>query len=224
MFRSRFEKLLPHIPMPPYRGLQILLMPIILGDNKSIPEKDCIPMLDAMAFAKPEHCGQVVYLTIDQKLVKANKSHRRPRMHVDGYHLTESQGSGGTWGGGGGGWGGGRTGETWMDGTGLLTVSDVPGCRAWNQIFYGEPAVEGDCEHLRNQCKGNGTILEPRQLYWFSPSCVHESLIQKHNVQRTFIRVSLPSKCDWYEGCTPNPLGIMPTGKIQKQRRFLNEE
>lgn len=242
MFLSKFEELATDVPLPKFQDLRILLMPIVFGDNSTVPYPDCNPMLEVMCKARPQHKGKVVYLTVDQKVVAANKTHRRPGLHVDGYPHTEAdrrlqgyitRGAGGIWAGyahggswgGGGGLGGGNKDLYWWDGTGLLTVSNVEGCKAWNQSFKGEPKFEGDCEHLREECKEeNATLLKANTLYWMSPSCVHESIPMQVDTIRTFVRVSLPSKCDWYDGCTPNPLGVKPTGKIARRRYFMDVE
>jgi len=63
-------------------------------------------------------------------------------------------------------------------------------------------------------------LLASGGLYWLSSLCVHESLPVVQDVHRQFVRISLPSTADWYEGCTPNPKGIQPTGKIMPRRRF----
>ncbi len=226
MIYSRFHLLTQYCPLPAYRGTRVLLMPMIHGDKASLPEdlQQWWPTLDVCAKHTPQHKGKVVYLTVDEKQVPAGKTHRRPRLHVDGYWKTEA-GHGGVWGGGGGGgaWGGGRGTASWQGGTGLLTVANHPGCRAWAQDFEGRPEVEGDCEHFRDQCD-EGQVLKPGTLYWMNPACVHESLPMTKGVKRQFLRISLPSNADWYEGCTPNPKGIQPTGKIQPRRRFLKSE
>jgi hypothetical protein len=222
MFASTFKELSTSVPLPSFHGLRILMMPIIFGDNSTVPYHDVVPMLDVMSKYMEIYKGNVVYLTIDQKELKSGETHRRQGLHVDGYPLTDMDDNGGSWGGGGGGWGGGK-GRDWCNGSGLLTVSDVEGCRAWNQTFYGVPKPEGDCEHLRDECVDDySEILKPYTLYWLSPSCVHESIPISMNNKRTFVRLSLPSECDWHEGCTPNPLGVKPTGRVKPQRRFMN--
>jgi hypothetical protein len=236
MFPSKVKELVSEVVLPEFRGLKILMMPIVFGDDATVPDKDCIPMLNAMRIAMPQHEGKVVYLTVDQNLVEAGKTHRRPGLHVDGYPHTEVDkrffglsgiwagvSHGGTWGGGGG-WGGGNKNLYWWDGTGLLTISSVEGCKVWHQEFKGEPKVEGDCEHLREQCREeNAVTLKANVLYWMNPACVHESLPMNVETRRTFVRLSLPSKCDWYEGCTPNPLGVKPVGKTSSRRRFMDD-
>jgi hypothetical protein len=237
MFPSQIKKLASDVPLPAFQDLRILMMPIVLGDESTVPYSDCNPMLDVMCQCKPQHKGQVVYLTVDQKKVPANKTHRRCGLHVDGYPHTKRDGElinfsgiwaanahGGTWGGGGG-WGSNNQNLYWWSGNGLLTISSVEGCMAWNKDFRGEPKVEGDCEHLREQCQEkDGILLKANTLYWMNPGCIHESLPMKEDTVRTFVRLSLPSKCDWYEGCTPNPLGVKPTGKIAPRRYFMDVE
>jgi hypothetical protein len=234
MFPSKIKKLAENVPLPAYKNLKLLMMPIVLGDETTVPDPDLFPMLKVMANAVPEHVGKVVYLTIDQKAIVAGTTHRRPGLHVDGYPHTRADktcldfpgiwagsGHGGTWGGGGG--KGGGMGANWWDGTGLLTVASVEGCRAWNKDFEGEPRVEGYCEHLFEQCQDDQAIvLKAKALYWMSPGCVHESIPVEVETIRTFVRLSLPSKCDWYQGCTPNPLGVKPTGKTNARRPFMD--
>jgi hypothetical protein len=194
-------------------------MPLILGDRASVPDSvwGYVEVLDLCAKVKPEYAGQVVYLTIDEKVVEAGQTHRRPRLHVDGWHKTEDGStSSGTWGGGGGSWGGAAP----SGGTGLLTIASRRGCRAYKQDFEGFPAPEGDCEHLRPQCR-EGEVLEMGTLYWLGALCVHESLPMAELTPRQFVRLSMPSTADWYEGCTPNPRGVLPTGRVRPRRRFM---
>lgn len=53
--------------------------------------------------------------------------------------------------------------------------------------------------------------------------CVHESVEQKEDCERIFVRLSMPSAAPWFEGYTKNPLGILPTGKILPKREFQAE-
>jgi hypothetical protein len=32
------------------------------------------------------------------------------------------------------------------------------------------------------------------------------------------IRISMPNSAPWHEGCTPNPLGILPEGPLAERR------
>jgi hypothetical protein len=227
--KSEFSVINGACTLPEFTGIRVLHMPVILGDRKSVPEilSGYLPLLELCAEAESRHVAKVVYLTVDEKIIPAGESHRRPGLHVDGWYKTEENVGthapmrGGGWGGGGGGsWGG--AGVLGDEGTGLLTIASSPGCKAWKQDFQGEPNHEGDCEHMRPQCsEDHGEILKPGSLYWFSSLCVHESLRLSVERRRHFVRLSLPSMADWYEGCTPNPLGVKPSGRVMPRRRFV---
>jgi hypothetical protein len=145
----------------------------------------------------------VGYLTIDEALIPAGESHRRPGLHVDGV---------GAWGGGG------KYGAN-----GMILASDRFGCQGWNQSFDGEPGPEGDCSHLADQCRNGSELvrMSPDRMYWCSPLAVHESVPQSWSplpVKRALVRLSMPNDCPWHEGYTENPLGVRPTGEILPAR------
>mgnify|MGYP001616628646 CR=1 FL=1 len=211
-FNSIYEER-GNIVLPEFSGIRIMMMPLILGDIKSVPTFlatwiDAIQNLFEMA---REHAEKIGYLTIDEKRVKAGESHRRPGLHVDGVCYKGS----GAWGGGGG-WGGGA-----KDSTGMLTVSNIKGCRVWQGQFDGWPGPEGECDHLTSQCFDPIT-LKSYTVYWLHGLCIHESIPVQYNVRRQFVRLSLPSDSPWFEGYTVNPLGIKPTGPILPQRIFMD--
>jgi hypothetical protein len=60
--------------------------------------------------------------------------------------------------------------------------------------------------------------LENNVVYLCAPDLVHEGLPMAVDTPRQFCRVSFPSDAPWYEGYTPNPLGIKPTGPIHPPR------
>ena len=208
-FSSRYERLAP-IQFPHWTGVRIMMLPFLLEDIESLPDS-----LRHWAGATKQLCNLshikagVAYLTIDERIVAAGDSHRRGGLHVDG---VGSDGMAGAWGGGGGG--------PWAK-KGMLLASNPAGCRAYNQDFEGQPASNGECEHLRTQC-GDGELLEPNVAYWCDGLCVHESLPFQQDTQRTLVRLSMPSDAPWYQGYTRNPKGIKPTGPILPQREFQN--
>ena len=233
-FQSKFIEV-GDILLPRFSGTRVMMMPITLGDLNSVPDElaHYLPTLKQMFDAHPKHHGQVGYLTIDEKTVKKGKTHRRAGKHVDGVY----RGSCGSWGGstGGGSWGGGSnpapSGGGWgggggwgAHGTGMLTVSNIVGCKAWNQEFEGALGYEGEADHLADQCKEeNATLFQPNRLYWVDGLCVHESLPMLEDCDRQFIRLSMPSTAPWFEGYTENPKGIKPTGPILPRRSFMDE-
>lgn len=198
-----------------YADTQIMHMPITLGAKAPVSPQWRNTLRDLTGLC-PQHHGEVGYLTIDARYVAPGQTHRAPRIHVDGVYAGSA---GGGWGGGGGGWGSATT--------GMLTVSDAPGCRAWNVVTSAEACdKDGDCEHLRTTL-GEGFILEPSVAYHMSGLCPHESLPQPGR-RRAFIRLSMPSKAPWFEGYTPSPTGVQPTGPILPRRvqmdRVLTED
>ena len=194
------------------------MLPVVLGDPQTVAERLRPTLLDLSALA-PEHEGEVGYLTVDQKEIAAGQSHRRRGLHVDGYWRTGANVNAGVWGGGGGVWGGSGK-RQWHEGSGMILVSDVVGCRAWRAEIDGDPDAEGDCEKFR-EILGEGEVLLPGAPYWLSPGCVHESVVQTVSVKRTVVRLSLPSSCDWYEGYTESEFGVAPTGRIRPRREFM---
>lgn len=199
---------------PRFSGIRVMMMPIVIGDPKSIPSHlSPYSRLLLDLFEKDQaHAGRVGYLTIDEKIVQAGKTHRRAGLHVDGIFR---QRGGGWGGGGGGGWG--------AIGTGMLTVSSVVGCRAWNQEFEGLPGPEGECHHLADQARPEAEVLfGAGEIHWVDGLCVHESIPMAQDTERAFVRLSNPSTAPWFEGYTENPLGILPTGPILPRRAFMD--
>lgn len=202
---------------------RIMMMPVVVGDPKSLPVAAMhsmgvwMPMINKLFKIAQQLPKDIVdswpserigYLTIDEKVVNGGRTHRRPGLHVDGWY--GMNGSGGSWGGGG----------AWAK-NGMLTTSDFAGCRAWNQMFEGEPGPEGDCSHLASQCRLD-IVLESNVVYWMNNMCVHESLPMPCTLKRIFARLSLPSNAAWYEGYTENPIGIKPSGPVLPRRAFMD--
>ncbi len=210
-FRSNF-KLEGTVELPAFSNTRVMMMPLIIGEPNSIPDflnhyVNCLVKL--FNFALPSHKDQIGYITIDEKTVEAGKTHRRPGLHVDGVY----NGNVGSWGGGG--WG--------AVGSGMLTVSNIEGCKAYKQWFNGTIGNDGECDSMVDQLKESGAeIFKPNHVYWLCGLCVHESLPMKETADRQFVRLSLPSCAPWFEGYTENPLGIRPSGQILKRRSYMD--
>jgi len=211
----QFESVFKHIgetKLPGFSGTRVMMMPIIIGDLNSIPEslahyRETFKALFSMSDSK--HHGQVGYITIDEKKVEAGKTHRRSGLHVDGVY----DGKCGSWGGGG--WG--------SVGNGMLTVSSIPGCKAYLQKFDGDVGRDGECDKIADQCQEkNATVFGAGQVYWVDGLCVHESIPLTETADRQFVRLSMPSTAPWFEGYSENPLGIKPTGPILARRKFMD--
>lgn len=209
-FQSCFKEL-GAIELPAFSGIRIMMMPVILGDASSVPDfLSSYQKTLGKLFDMGGHAGEVGYLTIDEKVVPAGKTHRRAGAHVDGIYRRHP----GAWAGG---WG--------SAGVGMLTVSSVAGCRAWQQRFDGWPGDEGQCGHLMPQAdKECERVFDANTVFWVDGLCVHESMPMERDTPRQFVRLSLPSAAPWFEGYTVNPLGILPTGPILARREFMDEE
>jgi len=215
-FKSEFD----HVGscfVPNNIDLRVMMMPIILGDMQTVPDYVWWKLRDTIktmfGYFDPKYKGQVGYLTVDCQDIKAGDTHRRAGLHVDGV----LDGKCGAWGGGGGGgWG--------SAATGMLTVSSSVGCRAWKKTFKGVIGNDGECDSMIHQAPLiESTPFLANEVYWVHGLCVHESMPQKEDVNRTFVRLSLPSKAPWFEGYTTNPMGIKPTGPIYPQRKYMSE-
>ena len=193
------------VTLPSFRGIRVMMMPFHIHDpERSLPPDfaDWFPVLRRMGKGAPRGVG---YLTLDEALVRAGETHRRPGLHVDG---VGPDGEAGGWGAGGG-----------YGASGMTMVSSHVGCVAWSQVFAGRPAPDGDCSHLEPELNpAAATVLQPSEIYWCGPMTVHKALPLTADTARQFCRVSYPSEAPWYEGYTPNPLGIKPTGPIHAPR------
>jgi hypothetical protein len=131
-------------------------------------------------------CGRrsgTAFLTIDEKVVRAGETQRKPGPHVDGFFQKQAM----RWGHGGG----------WNHSCNILpaprmeviVASSFAACRAWDGEFEGEPTLCGDLSHLDLP---DGELLKPNVGYLLSPDCIHESLPMERDTERTFMRIALP--------------------------------
>jgi hypothetical protein len=129
------------------------------------------------------------HMTVDEKIVKQGESQRRPKPHVDGCFMPALN----FWSH--------EPSPGWLHNCNnipldnykrmsVIVASSVIGCRAWQGKFEGEPKSDGDLSHLD---LGEGEILPANFGFLLSPDCIHESMIQENIVQRTFLRIALPT-------------------------------
>jgi hypothetical protein len=146
------------------------------------------PVIDLCRAAGASH--GIAHMTVDEKIVAAGMSQRRPRPHVDGCFMPTAM----RWGHG--------PGPSWNHycndvGQGpiarmaVIVAASVAGCRAWRGRFDGEPKIDGDLSHIAEQL-GEGEVLPAGVGYLLSPDCVHESMVFDSPTQRTFLRIALP--------------------------------
>ena len=129
----------------------------------------------------------LAHMTVDEKIVSAGMSQRRPRPHVDGCFVPNLM----SWGHPG-----------WLHGcndisTGtvgrmpVIVAASAPGCRVWRGKFDAQPKSDGDLSHITDAL-GEGEVVPAGVGYLLSADCVHESMIFDMPTQRTFLRIALP--------------------------------
>lgn len=210
MMKSTYRKMWhpTGVDFPEFSGTRIMMMPVIIGSLDGVPDNYAGLVNELFSMSENRFHGDIGYLTIDEKELKASETLRRAGLHVDGYY----HGRCGAWGGGGG-WG--------SVGNGMLTVSSTPHCKAYLGMIDGEPESEGECDHL-DLTGIQGEIFEANQVYWVDGACVHESMPVKEDTKRQFVRLSMPNNGPWFEGYTENPTGIKPSAEIFGRRKFMN--
>ncbi len=194
-----------------YRPLGPVVFPVPSGrqlryhtfdlENIQLPSdyEDYLEMIRDLCWEANAKTGEA-HLTVDEKIIEAGMSQRRPGPHVDGCFRID---------GGRANWGGGRdnwlhycndVGATAIGRMAVIIAASVPGCRAWKGLFTGRPAKDGDLSHITDQL-GEGEVLPANVGFLLSPSCVHESMLFDKNTLRSFIRIALPvsfgEACVW---------------------------
>lgn len=148
--------------------------------------EDYLEPVIKLLFAAGVFAGKA-WMTVDEKIVKAGMSQRRPNPHVDGrFNITEVK-----WGGGGGGGWNHSCNLVPTVRTPVIVASSAVGCRAWEGVFEGQPREDGDLSHIQDQL-GEGVILPANVGFLLSGDCVHESMILQQDTKRTFLRIALP--------------------------------
>jgi hypothetical protein len=187
----------------PYAGRQRYMHDFDLADPQMEEGfEDYLDPVVALCRAAGAVSG-IAHMTVDEKLVRAGMSQRRPRPHVDGRFVramriwSHDPGKG-----------------SWTHGPdepapdqreeapprplrmAVIVASSVVGCRAWRGRFDGQPAHDGDLSHISDRL-GDGEVLPPGVAYLLSPDCVHESMLMDRDVERTFLRIALPLDFDF---------------------------
>lgn len=146
-----------------------------------------------------------IYLMVDQKVVKAGVTHRRPGMHIDGYWIPAQQCHG---------VGGGRhsteeleeelrrrregshytprhcTSGNWPNES-IILASNVAACKGLVGEYSGVIGEGGDCSHL--DLSGlTELLMQPNKVYVGNVTFLHESLPVLADCERTVVRLNVP--------------------------------
>jgi len=124
-------------------------------------------------------CAGPIYLMIDQSVVPAGITHRRPGLHVDGRWCAAA----------------GKHRHSTEDDPdvpeGIILASSHLGCRAFTGEYSDSPKVDGDCSHITT-CGMHFVDLEPGYA-WAGDSMqmLHESIPLSAAVSRTVVRLNV---------------------------------
>jgi hypothetical protein len=151
-----------------------------------------------------------MFLMVDQRVVRASTTHRRPGMHIDGWWIPApgphpevvrslrdvgSHGTGrhstiGCHGTSKGDHGTKVTVSGWPD-EAILLASDVSACRAFEGVFEGEPGVGGDVTHI-DLSSGKEIVFDANRVYSGNVTMIHESMAVPVDCLRTVVRINVP--------------------------------
>ena len=179
-----------HIVLPAWKGRQKYphtfnpVAPIMAEGYEDYMEP--VKALCQAAKALTNNPIHEAHMTVDEKVVQPGMSQRRPGAHVDGCFMLALQV-----------WGHPEPKPFWahycnnvpIDRMTIIVAASVPGCIVYDGKFDGEPASDGDLEHIRGQL-GPGCLLSANRGYFLTPDCVHESMIFEAPTKRTFLRIA----------------------------------
>jgi hypothetical protein len=203
-------------PFPSFLGERIYMVPFFksagLPESLARWQPTVDAMLDGIDAPGP------VYLMVDQASVRAESTHRRPGLHVDGYWHPAISCHGGGGGGHGytppahrgtpsgshGGWPATHGGTPSRHGghsrhclsgsaaEALLIASDVLGCVGYEGRYESKPGDGGDCEHISRE--GLMRVpFEPGSVFaGHTLTMLHESIPVPRDCLRTVVRLNVP--------------------------------
>lgn len=184
MLHSHYRDLGP-IELPPWRGRLKYMISFNTGSYLMEPGFEDYSSVARALCEAARHQGPA-HMTVDEKIVPAGMSQRRPGPHVDGrftqgywHHPPPSE-------------------PRWahycnrvpVDRMAVIVAASVPGCRVFEGEFEGSPREDGDLEHIRRQLPV-GELLPAGKGFLLSPDCVHESVLFHEPTKRSFLRIAL---------------------------------
>ena len=172
------------IQLPEFKGERYYMVPFMLGDL--LPDwlagwqQTVTKMVKGIKDSK-----MPAFLTIDQRVVPAGKTHRNPGAHIDGnYRL-------GRWDTGPGPW---KTHN--LAKGGVILVADVTACEAYTGEIDAAPAEKGSCEHI-DLSPLNKVTLEANKVYVGNVNMIHKPLPLAQETKRTLVRITLPEDFEY---------------------------
>jgi hypothetical protein len=186
------------VAFPAFTGERVYMRQFRKADGLPFDLARWQPTVDAMLDGVD--ADGPLYIMIDQGVVRAGVSHRRPGVHIDGYWNPAVRAHGGTGSHiGKSAHGGGRHlsgADSWanadyVEHEGLLLASSVQAARAFEGEFTGQPGVGGDCAHIDLSGLREIPMLAGRT-YAGNVTMLHDSLPVPFDCQRTLVRINVP--------------------------------
>ena len=133
-----------------------------------------------------------IFVTLDQKLVLAGKTHRRPGRHIDGYwsdgkwkstpgkHIADIDNPDQSWGK-----------ATFRSPEALILASDVTAALAYSGTWMGNCGDKGDCSHI--DVSGLKVhMMTANNVFAGNVTMLHDSIPMPVDTPRTLVRINVP--------------------------------
>ena len=239
-YHGVFAAVVAKVTFPPPTGININMMPIVIGNTWSIPleYRKYIPLLMSCPINREEY-GQIGYLTIhESEVMEEQTSQRRKGIHTESpgtiYYnpttYTVSNGTRSKWeiqknasltva------WGRGNFHENFQDTCtfegGLYMASNVTNStKVWNcEIQNLDQVVDqyGGLEHnfVSSFLRHPGNNLQQGEMCWMTDRTPHASMPLKKGTKRSYFRLVTSQVSAWYEEhSTKNPYGVVPPNGV----------
>lgn len=176
---------------PAWTGEKVYMRPFTKRDGLPFDLARWQPTVDAMLDGIDT--DGPIYLMIDQGVVRAGMSHRRPGVHIDGYWVPSIDGHGGHraslsgWDTGNGRW----KNSEFREPEAIVLASTVQAARAYSGEFSGQPAEGGDCAHI-DLSQMQPHDMQSGIVYAGNVTMLHESVPILVQQTRTLVRLNIP--------------------------------
>lgn len=203
-----------HVDFPQPSGINIHMMPFMIGDKKSVPEEfqEYWPLIDKCSGLRYDN-GRVGFLTIEERKMKKGESQGKLGLHVEAPEILMSDGASALR----------RFFHTNMV-CGHLGVADEPlggiymatnasdSCTMWNaQVdnVFEMVGHLGNVEHLRDFV-GDGMPISANELILYTDTTPHEFFPASKDLYEQRFKIVTPALQVWYDtNWTKNRLGIV---------------
>lgn len=209
------------VSFPPPSGIDINMMPFIMGDETSLPEnlQEYYDPLVGMCPVSRTELGKVCYLSITERYIEKGNTQRRGGLHIEApvHHFSFSPGGykRARWGMGQ------MTLEEFKGG--IYTASNVSNsCAIWDALVDKSTTdSHGGMEHLRPLLNAP-YLIQANELIWMTDRTPHQAIPQYESGYRQFFRLVTSDFNVWHaQHCNANPkVPLPPHVRVINESRF----